>query len=308
MSRYGKDYKTKSEEIRSDHRYGIGSYEIKIHGKNERQIKEINKKKYENKNNSNKQQLDMIMLQHLQEKEKNGKLGESEDDDNMITEMEKMMSKENIGMNNNMKVPSIESVGNSAGKKGNENGGDKKDKNEKISIFERNEIENKIDNAKKAAKELEMLIDKRIEMKKNKGKKGPMKLNEEVDCSVLTSVNNEIKDNDNKNENENKNNKNQNRGGFNLGYTINRQCLIMDGKKLNIPKMRQSNPFEKLIRRQRVSDGNGDIVRYGSRNYDKMKIGEHETDSDSENGSCSESSDDDDDDIGDMNGIGEEQL
>ena len=84
----------------------------------------------------------------------------------------------------------------------------------------------------------------------------------------------------NNNDNKHENSKNDRRGGFGLRYTVNRECLIMDGRKLNIPKMRQSNPFENLIKRQRVSDDNGSIVRIGSRNYDKDKIEDHEQDSD----------------------------
>ena len=45
------------------------------------------------------------MLKHLKERHKNGKLDESDDDDdNLIIDMEEMMSKENIG-NDQMKVP-----------------------------------------------------------------------------------------------------------------------------------------------------------------------------------------------------------
>ena len=92
-----------------------------------------------------------------------------------------------------------------------------------------------------------------------------------------------------------------------IRYTINRECLIMDGRKLNIPMMRQSNPFENLLKRQRVSDDNGNIVRIGSRNYNKDKIEDHEQDSESESGS-SIGSGDDDDDIGGINGGEDMQL
>ena len=227
--------------------------------------------------------------------------GDCDDDDNMITEIEKMMCKENIGINERMKVPSVESVRNAVKKEGNGNSNDKKEKNEKISIFEKNEIEKTIDNAKKAAKELEMLIDKRIEMKKNKKRNVERKQDVAADCSVITEAKND--NNDNNDGNKNENSDNGKRGGFGLRYTINRDCLVMNGRKLNIPKMRQSNPFENLIRRQRVSDNNGNVVRFGSRNYDKKKIGEHESDSESESSSVIESGDDDDD-IGLMNGSG----
>ena len=230
------------------------------------------------------------MLQHLQEKEKNGNLGDSEeDDDNVITEIEEMMGKENIGINKQMKVPDVNSVKISVNKNEKEQIGKEKEKNEKISIFENKIIEEKINNAKKAAMELEMLMDKRMEMKRNKEKKGKMKQKEEEDCNVMTGKNNEReKSKDNGNNNDHGNNR-----GFNLGYSINRECLIMGGRKLNIPKMRQANPFEKLTKRQRVADSSGRIIRMGSMNYNKGKLGDHEPDE----SSSEESEEDDDDDI-----------
>ena len=117
------------------------------------------------------------MLKYLQEREKDGKLDESDDDDNLILDMEEMM---NIGNEKQMCVLAkgdvVESV-----KKSEKNGNieeikvdnkEKNNENEKKSIFEKGEKE-KIDKAKKAIKELEMLMDKRIEMKKQKkGKNG----------------------------------------------------------------------------------------------------------------------------------------
>ena len=67
----------------------------------------------------------------------------------------------------------------------------------------------------------------------------------------------------------------------------------MGGRKLNIPNMRQANPFEKLIKRQRVADSSGSIVRIGSMNYNKANLGDHEPDE----SSSEESEEDDDDDI-----------
>ena len=179
MNRYGKDYKQKTELIRGDHRYGIWKYEMRIHGKNEKQIKVINDKKHEIKNFSNKQKLDMVMLQHLKEKEKEDKLDDSDDDDdNMIREMEEMMSKENIGENNKMKVPSKDSVEKSIGKDAKEKNGKNEEKRKK-SIFEKNEKE-VVDKAKMAIKELEMLVEKRIEMKKKRKKEKEIKKEKKV--------------------------------------------------------------------------------------------------------------------------------
>ena len=129
------------------------------------------------------------MLKYLQEREKDGKLDESDDDDNLILDMEEMM---NIGNEKQMCVLAkgdvVESV-----KKSEKNGNieeikvdnkEKNNENEKKSIFEKGEKE-KIDKAKKAIKELEMLMDKRIEMKKQKkGKNG--KQIDGNDCSVIT--------------------------------------------------------------------------------------------------------------------------
>ena len=42
---------------------------------------------------------------------------------------------------------------------------------------------------------------------------------------------------------------------------------MMNGKELNIPNMRNANPFEKLIKRQKVMNGDGAILRNGSKNY-----------------------------------------
>ena len=60
ISRYGKEYKSKIDEIRGNNRYGIGKYGIRIHGKNENQVKAINNKRYEIKNNHNKHKLDRL--------------------------------------------------------------------------------------------------------------------------------------------------------------------------------------------------------------------------------------------------------
>ena len=101
VRRYGKEYKKRSDEIRMDHKYGIGKYEIKIYGKDDKQVKVINNKKFERRNDNNKQKLELAMLKRLQEKDKEGKLDESDDDsDNLIAEMEEMMNKENIGVEN----------------------------------------------------------------------------------------------------------------------------------------------------------------------------------------------------------------
>ena len=81
-----------------------------------------------------------------------------------------------------------------------------------------------------------------------------------------------------------------NGSGFNLGYQLNKRCLMMNGKKLNIPNIRNANPFEKLMKRQRVKNEDGAILRDGSKNYGINSLNEHVEDSDSG------SSDDDDDD------------
>ena len=300
VNRYGKEYKSKIDEIRSDHKYGIGKYEMNIYGKNDSQIKKIQNKKFEMENNNNKQKLDMAILKHLKEKEKNGKLDESDDDDdNIIMEMEEMMNKENVGCSEQMKVPSKGEVQVSIGinkKKETGNKNDGKGKKEERSIFEENE-NGKISKAKNAIKELEMLMDRRIEMKKQKTGKNKRKNKEDngnendSDCEVVTDERqnrekgNVVKNDENRNDNIPKNH-----NGFQLGYQLNRQCLMMNGKKLNIPNIRSVNPFEKLMKRQRIKNEDGAILRDGSKNYGINSLNEHVEDSDSG------SSDDDDDD------------
>ena len=88
--------------------------------------------------------------------------------------------------------------------------------------------------------------------------------------------------------------------GFQLGYQLNRKCLMMNGKKLNIPNMRGVNPFEKLMKRQRVENEDGAILRDGSKNYAISNLNQHMQDSNSGSGDGNESdgSDDDDDEMG----------
>ena len=268
-------------------------------------------------NNNNKQKIDMVILQHLKEKEKDGKLDESDDDDddNMIMEMEEMMKKENIGCSEQMKVPSIGSVKESIEKNKKKESSDKKEKkekNEKKSIFEKNENE-KISKAKKAVKELEMLMDKRVEMKKqkkgkqqgmnknkkkNKDSKKESEMKEENDCEVVTSARQREKGKGSMYD--------SNR--FGLGYQLNGQCLMMNGKQLNIPNMRNANPFENLINRQKVMNGDGAILRRGSKNYSISNLSEHVDDSESKrsgsesNDGNEDDDDDDDDEMGQQDG------
>ena len=82
---------------------------------------------------------------------------------------------------------------------------------------------------------------------------------------------------------ENKDNNNENNinnNGFKLGYTINRKCLIMDRRTLNIPSMRHANPLENLIKRQRILDEKGEVMRSGSQNYEINNLEGHVQDSD----------------------------
>ena len=76
---------------------------------------------------------------------------------------------------------------------------------------------------------------------------------------------------------------------------------MMNGKELNIPNMRNANPFEKLIKRQKVMNGDGAILRNGSKNYRISKLSEHVEDSDSGSSIGSGSDDDDDDEMGQQN-------
>ena len=218
-------------------------------------------------------------------------------------------------MSKQMKVPSIGSVKESMEKNKKKESGDKiekKEEKEKKSIFEKNENE-KINKAKKAVKELEMLMDKRIEMKKQKkGKQRGMNKNknkkndpekesemkEENDCEVVTNERQREKE----------------KGGmyvsirFGLGYQLNEQCLMMNGKQLNILNMRKANPFENLIKRQKVMNGDGAILRRGSKNYSISNLSEHVDDSESErsgsesNNGNGDDSDDDDDEMGQQGG------
>ena len=175
-----------------------------------------------------------------------------------------------------MKVPSKVSVEKSIGNAKNVENGKENDK-EKQSIFEKNE-KDVVNNAKLAIKELEMLVEKRIEMKKIKKGKGCIK-KKEGDCSVSTEVKEEKVEEES---DDDRNNNNNNNKCQKLGYSINRQCLVMDGRRLNIPRMRQSNPFEKLIKRQRVASNNGEIIRRGSGNYDIDDLNGHQHDSSDE--------------------------
>ena len=86
-----------------------------------------------------------------------------------------------------------------------------------------------------------------------------------------------------------------NGNGFKLWYQLNKQCLMMNGKKLNIPNIRNANPFEKLMKRQRVKNEDGAILRDGSKNYGISNFNQHVEDSDSGN---SDDDDDDDDEMG----------
>ena len=66
--------------------------------------------------------------------------------------------------------------------------------------------------------------------------------------------------------------------------------------------MRGVNPFEKLMKRQRVENEDGAILRDGSKNYGISNLNQHMQDSDSGSGDGSESDrgddDDDDDEMG----------
>ena len=146
--------------------------------------------------------------------------------------------------------------------------------------------------------------------KKKKLKKSVEKNNDKNDdCNVSTGVQEREKE---KGSEKQKNNKNSDNGNGNeryqrklsVGYEINNECLVMDGMSLNIPRMRHSNPFENITKRQRIISSGGVVVQNGSENYGINELRNHVTDPDSEVSSDS----DNDDDIGDGNQSDDNRL
>ena len=103
IRKYGKEYKNKVDEIRMDYKYG--------------------------KDDKNKDKLDMIILKHLRENETQGKLDESDVESDVLNDIEEILEKENVGMNDQIKVPSQRDVRQDVKEKGNnDNNGNNREK------------------------------------------------------------------------------------------------------------------------------------------------------------------------------------
>ena len=62
--------------------------------------------------------------------------------------------------------------------------------------------------------------------------------------------------------------------------------MYKNGVRLNIPGIMDDDPFANLTRLQRVTDENGQRIKYGSRNYNINELANNEVDSEDDgNGS-----------------------
>ena len=184
-----------------------------------------------------------------------------------------MLEKENVGMDIKMKAPTKNEVKNDVNNSNKKNSNE----NEKKSIFEEKETV-KIDKAKKTIKELEELMEKRIMLKNKKGSNGK----DSVTTSIKEKLRDEKKEKENENghENEECNSKNnsiikrvkRDDYNFDLGYTVNMECMFKNGIRLNIPNVGGDDPFGNIFGLQRVGDENGRRIKDGSRNYDINRL------------------------------------
>ena len=240
------------------------------------------------RNDKNKDKLEMIILKHLREKDTVGKLDESDDEMEVVNEMEEILQKENVGMNEKMQVPNQSQVKQDI--KNMEMKEKKNENNEKKNILE-NEEKVKIHKAKNAIKELEKLMDKRIMLKSKKKNGQNSNRNGNENDTVTTAAVSKciVVEQDNGNNNNNRNDvkmKKTDEYNFDLGYTVNMEHMYKNGVRLNIPGIMDDDPFANLTRLQRVTDENGQRIKYGSRNYNINELANNEVDSEDDgNGS-----------------------